>query len=161
LEQHLHPRWQRYILLRLREQLGQTQIIATTHTPLVAAGVADLSRAQVIRLIPGSLRGVDVVTIPPNELSGKRSDQVLADAFGLVTTKSPGTISKIDRYSELLGLRRGRTESEEQELESLKRELAKGWSLGNSALERQADSAVSAVLDAMIEEGVKGLSGNS
>ncbi len=151
LEQHLHPRWQRYILQRLRTQLDQTQIIATTHTPLVAAGVADLLRSQVIRLVPRNAGGMDAINIPPEELSGKRADQVLADAFGLITTKSPGTVAKIDRYSELLG--RSRNSNEEQELETLKRELAEGWSIGDNAVQREADKAVSSVLDEMIAAG--------
>jgi predicted ATP-dependent endonuclease of OLD family len=34
IEQHLHPRWQRHIVQRLRQQFPKTQIIASTHTPL-------------------------------------------------------------------------------------------------------------------------------
>ncbi len=53
LEQHLHPRWQRHIVARLRQQFPTTQIVVSTHTPLVAAGVADLDSGQVVRLLEG------------------------------------------------------------------------------------------------------------
>jgi hypothetical protein len=153
LEQHLHPRWQRHIVQRLRAQFDMTQLIASTHTPLVAAGVADLSRSQVVRLIPIGDGIVEPMAIPTDELTGKRADQVLADAFGLVTSKSPGSVAKIDRLTELIS--RERTEVEQQEFEQLKRELEAGWSSGDSEVSRQADRAVSKVLDAMIEESTK------
>lgn len=50
LEQHLHPRWQRHIVQRLRQQFPKTQIFASTHTPLVAAGTADIEAGRLLRL---------------------------------------------------------------------------------------------------------------
>lgn len=151
LEQHLHPRWQRYLVQRLRAQLGATQIIASSHTPLLASGVADVRRSQVVRLIPLADGSVETVRIPTQELTGKRADQILADAFGLITSKSPGSIAKIDRYTELLSKKTN--EHEQQELEKLKQELADTWSSGDHALTREADKAVSKVLDTMLSEG--------
>jgi hypothetical protein len=151
LEQHLHPRWQRYIVQRLRAQFDETQLIASTHTPLVAAGVADHPRSQVVRLMPTRDGRAEPIIIPAEALTGKRADQILADAFGLVTSKSPGSISKIDRFTELAS--RERTAAEQEEFDILKRELEEGWSSGDSEVSRQADRAVSQVLDVMIEEG--------
>ena len=156
LEQHLHPRWQRYFMQRLRAQLGQTQIIASSHTPLIAAAAADVESSQVLRLVPTVDGTVEVINIPTEDLTGKRADQVLADAFGLVTSKSPGSLSKIDRYTELISRQR-RTDAEERELETLRKELDEGWSSGDSALKRAADKAVSKVLDQMIDDAREGL----
>lgn len=151
LEQHLHPRWQRYLIQRLRTQLGDTQIIASSHTPLLAAGVADVPRSQVLRLVPLSDGSVEIIEIPPQELTGKRADQILADAFGLITSKSPGSVAKIERYTELLSKKTN--VGEQRELESLKQELADTWSSGDHALTREADKAVSKVLDTMLSKG--------
>jgi predicted ATP-binding protein involved in virulence len=38
IEQHLHPRWQRYLVTRLRNQFPYFQFIMTTHSPLCAGG---------------------------------------------------------------------------------------------------------------------------
>jgi hypothetical protein len=93
---------------------------------------------------------LQTLKIPIEELTGKRADQILADAFGLITSKSPGSIAKIDRYTELLG--RTRSASEQQELETLRKELEDTWSAGDSKLTRVADKAVWRVLDSMIDE---------
>ena len=151
LEQHIHPRWQRYLIQRLRSQLGGSQMIASSHTPLLAAGVADLPRSQVLRLIPLSDGSVGIIQIPPQELTGKRADQILADAFGLITSKSPGSVAKIDRYTELMSKEKT-NQSEKQELATLEKELADSWSSGDHALTREADKAVSKVLDNMLTE---------
>jgi energy-coupling factor transporter ATP-binding protein EcfA2 len=151
LEQHLHPRWQRYLLQRLRSQFGQTQIITSTHTPLIAAAVADVDRSQVVRLVASADGSVEVHKVEKEYLTGKRADQILGDAFGLVTSKSPGSLAKIDRYTQLVSS--SRNEAEEKELETLRNELDDAWSSGDSALTRAADKVVSKVLDEMIDEG--------
>ena len=46
LEQHLHPRWQRTILGQLRKSFPKLQIIATTHSPLVASGARGMAVHQ-------------------------------------------------------------------------------------------------------------------
>lgn len=150
LEQHLHPRWQRYFVQRLRAQFPQTQIIASSHTPLLAAGVADVSRGQVLRLIPTQGGSVEAMKVPNEDLTGKRADQILTEAFGLVTSKSPGSVAKIDRYTELMS--RERSTPEQHEVESLKKELDDTWFSGDNKLIRFADKAVSRVLDSMIDE---------
>jgi putative AbiEii toxin of type IV toxin-antitoxin system/AAA domain-containing protein len=151
LEQHLHPRWQRYLLQRMRTQFGQTQIIASTHTPLIAAAVADVDRSQVVRLVARADGSVEAHTVEKEFLTGKRADQILGDAFGLITSKSPGSLAKIDRYTELMS--QSRNEFEQKELEMLRNELDDAWSSGDTALSRAAEKVVSKVLDEMIDVG--------
>lgn len=148
LEQHLHPRWQRYFVQRIRAQFDQTQLITSSHTPLIAAGVADVKNSQVVRLIPTADKTVHLEKISVDELTGKRADQILADAFGISSSKSPGSLSKIDRYTELLS--RTRNTDEGREFEQLKKELEDSWSTGDSKLKRATDEAVSKVLDEML-----------
>ncbi|MFM8218857.1 MAG: AAA family ATPase, partial [Planctomycetaceae bacterium] len=50
IEQHLHPRWQRIVMSRLREHFPKVQLFATTHSPLVAAGAAELEDTAVFHL---------------------------------------------------------------------------------------------------------------
>ncbi len=84
LEQHLHPRWQRYIADRLAKQFPSTQIVSATHTPLIASGVADLENSQLIRLELSENGAVETSPIDSESLAGKRADQVLASkAFGI------------------------------------------------------------------------------
>jgi hypothetical protein len=150
-EQHLHPRWQRYLLQRMRAQFGQTQIITSTHTPLIAAAVADVDRSQVVRLVASADGSVEAHIVEKEYLTGKRADQILGDAFGLITSKSPGSLAKIDRYTELVSS--PRNEAEEKELETLRNELDDAWYSGDSAVTRAAEKVVSKVLDEMIDLG--------
>jgi hypothetical protein len=152
LEQHLHPRWQRYFVQRIRAQFDQTQLITSSHTPLIAAAVADVKNSQVVRLIPTTDKTVHLEKISVDELTGKRADQILADAFGISSSKSPGSLSKIDRYTELLS--RTRNDGEEREFKQLKKELENSWSTGDSKLKRATDEAVSKVLDEMLDQAL-------
>jgi predicted ATP-binding protein involved in virulence len=147
LEQHLHPRWQRHIVKRLRQQFPTTQIFATTHTPLVAAGIADIESAQVVRLEENNDGLIEPLVIRPEELYGLRADQVLtSEAFGLFTSSNIESETALDRYTELLGKAR-RTEGEEAEFETLRVRLRDHFSLGETKTEREAERIVERVLD--------------
>jgi predicted ATP-dependent endonuclease of OLD family len=92
IEQHLHPRWQRHIVQRLRKQFPKTQIFSTTHTPLAALGVVDVEGSLLLRLVREDGE-VKTRIVGQEQLQDKRADQVLAsEAFGLVTTRSPGSV---------------------------------------------------------------------
>jgi energy-coupling factor transporter ATP-binding protein EcfA2 len=149
VEQHLHPRWQRYIAQRLHQQLPRTQIIASTHTPLVAAGVVDVADSLLIRLRLSDDGLVVHQVVDRESIAGRRADQVLAsDAFGLVTSRSPGSETPIHRYTELLG-RSTRTADEEQELQALAGHLKTALQPGENELERAVEQAVTKVLREM------------
>jgi predicted ATP-binding protein involved in virulence len=119
LEQHLHPRWQRNIVELLRRQFPKTQIIASTHTPLVAAGVADIDESCLLKLERNENNEIQIVTIDQTEIAGKRADQILTSpAFDLLTTRNNKSHDEIDRYTELLA-QTSRTDEESNELERL------------------------------------------
>ncbi len=147
LEQHLHPRWQRHIVQRLRQQLPKTQIFASTHTPLAAAGTADVKTGRLLRLKAGQPEGaITTVEIDPSSLAGLRADQILAsEAFGLYTSRSPGSEGEIARYAELLG-KEPRTEAEDGELERLSKFLETALQSGETEAEREVEQALEAVL---------------
>jgi energy-coupling factor transporter ATP-binding protein EcfA2 len=149
VEQHLHPRWQRYIAQRLHQQLPRTQIIASTHTPLVAAGIVDVADSLLIRLSLEDDGSVSHQVVDMDTIDGRRADQVLAsDAFGLVTSRNPGSETLIHRYTELLG-RKKRSADEEQELQELGARLEAALQTGENELERAVEQAVGKTLREM------------
>ncbi len=149
LEQHLHPVWQRHIVDRLRRQFPETQIFATTHTPLLAAASADFEDALVCRLKAHLDGPPELVIIERQELAGLRADQVLAsEAFGLPTSRSLGSIDDLDRFAELRG-KAERTAEEDAELESLSERLDQSLRSGERPFEQAVEAAVDKTLREM------------
>lgn len=145
LEQHLHPRWQRHVVQRLCQLFPETQIFASTHTPLVAVGTVDVEESRLVRLKTEG-NAVTALDIDPSSLAGLRADQVLAsEAFGLYTTRNPGSEGDIDRYTELLG-KDPRTSEEEAELQRLGQSLEAALQIGESPVEREVERAVESAL---------------
>jgi nucleoside phosphorylase/predicted ATPase len=150
IEQHLHPRWQRYIVQRLRQQFPKTQIIASTHTPLVAAGIADVDRSMLLKLDRNDENEITVQIIDKELIAGKRADQVLtSEAFGLVTTRNNRSHDDVDRYTELLG-KQTRTDAEAAELEELRSIVQNRLSGGETATSQIVEKAVDEALQGII-----------
>ena len=143
LEQHLHPRWQRYIVERIRKQFPETQFIITTHTALVASGVIDLESAAIVSLSENEeSQGVKATVLDRDRLKGLRADQVLAsEAFGLMTSLSVESVKAKIRYRELWKKAEDRTPAEETEFKELQSQIKAGNSKGESAEDRELQSA--------------------
>jgi predicted ATP-binding protein involved in virulence len=151
LEQHLHPRWQRYIVQRLRQQFPKTQIIASTHTPLAASGIVDEEDSLLLKLEQTTNGTIDLKVLDKQLLAGKRADQVLtSEAFGLITTRNPGSEDEINRYTALLG-KVERTEAEETELQELKLRVQNTLRSGENAVEQMVATAVDETLQGMAQ----------
>jgi TIR domain/AAA domain, putative AbiEii toxin, Type IV TA system len=152
IEQHLHPRWQRYIVRRLRQQFPKTQIIASTHTPLVASGIVDEENSLLLKLEQRTNGSIELKILDKKLLAGKRADQVLtSEAFDLITTRNPGSENEINRYTELLGKTK-RTEAEETELQELKLRVQNTLNSGENAVEQMVATAVDETLQGMIHD---------
>jgi energy-coupling factor transporter ATP-binding protein EcfA2 len=151
LEQHLHPRWQRYIVQRLRQQFPKTQIIASTHTPLAASGIVDEEDSLLLKLEQQVNGSINLKVLDKELLAGKRADQVLtSEAFGLITTRNPGSEDEINRYTALLG-KVERTEVEETELQELKPRVQNILRNGENAVEQMVATAVDETLQGMAQ----------
>jgi predicted ATPase len=151
LEQHLHPRWQRYIVQRLRQQFPKTQIIASTHTPLTASGIVDEEDGLLLKLEQTTDGTIDFKVLDKQLLAGKRADQVLtSEAFGLLTTRNPGSEDEINRYTALLS-KVERTEVEEAELQELKLRVQNTLRNGENAVEQMVATAVDETLQSMAQ----------
>ena len=147
IEQHLHPLWQRYFVQRLYEMFPNTQIIASTHTPLAASGVADIDTGLLVKLDRSPENGVQAKLIDKEELYGKRADQVLtSEAFGLFTSRNQGSLTDIDRYSELLG-HTDLSEKEDDELQELREKLQESLQDGENATERLVRREVESAIE--------------
>ncbi len=123
IEQHLHPKWQRHIVAKLREQFPLVQFVATTHSPLCVSGAADLDEKtyRLIRFVKNEDGKIEPVTLSPME--GMKADQVLtSEAFELSSTRNPETEKKLKRYGDLY-LKDDLTSQEQEEFISLKRYL--------------------------------------
>lgn len=147
LEQHLHPRWQRYIVQRISQQFPNIQFVATTHTPLVASGAVDVASSLLLRL---SANGESIEEIDPEDIRGHRADQVLAEVFGLPTTRNPGSASDMNRWNELRAMS-SLSEAEQRELREVELRLDSTLSVGETPLERTVEGAVSKALDDILD----------
>jgi hypothetical protein len=150
IEQHLHPRWQRHVIQRLSAQLPRMQIIVTTHTPLVASGMADVPCGGLIRFVQGEHDQLLVKEVEPRELKGKRADQVLTEYFDLATSRNPGSNRDLERLVQLKSAP-SRGPDETRELVELSQQLESSLEFGETELERTVGRAVSEALETMLQ----------
>lgn len=94
---HLHPRWQREILIQLTEVFPNLQFIVSTHSPIIVVGAAEI--AQVVNLNTIN----DDENLHQNDIQVSNVGQVLlSDLFGLKYLYSPEWDSKIKERDEIL-----------------------------------------------------------
>lgn len=126
IEQHLHPKWQRTIVRSLRKEFPNVQFITTTHSPLVASSVgqltADIDRDKLVHL---ALQDENVVEKHElGSLKGLDMDQVLASkAFDYIIDSDPDVESILKVASELAGKGERRSTEEEAQYQKLKTAL--------------------------------------
>lgn len=86
IEHHLHPSWQKQIIKLLSDQFPNLQFIATTHSPICAAGLADLPDERCsLELLTQIDKGF-VTNESLSTMRGWRYDRILqSDAFGTST----------------------------------------------------------------------------
>ena len=124
IEQHLHPIWQRNIILRLANSFPNTQFICTTHSPLAAAGTVSLGDSAYKLWLLSAVEGkTDISGDRYPSLRGLRADQILTSkAFGLPESRDTRAESMLVEFGELL-LKEGLTEIESEKFVRLRNEL--------------------------------------
>jgi len=116
LDIHLHPVWQRLIAKKLRTVFPNLQFFVATHSPFVAAGAGDDALTLNVKMINGEVQIEEVENIAAYDV-----DYILrSPAFGLVSTHSPATQEKIDRYDYLTSNRNNLQGEEIEEYEKLR-----------------------------------------
>jgi hypothetical protein len=145
IDAHMHPAWQQMLAFNLQSVFPKVQFLASTHSPLIVAGMA-AEEIFVVQRDPETRRVA--LSHPTGDLKGLRADQILTSpAFGLALAKDPDTTRKTKRMIELA--RRTALERHEQaELEELSRELGRrAPSPGETQQAREAFSVLEQTLN--------------
>ncbi len=99
IDAHLHPGWQQKIVPLVRSHFPRVQVVATSHSPLVAA---NLEPGEVVVFSRDAARRISASRVA-DALRGYRADQVLTSAaFGLNTTRSEYAQALLRDYAEAL-----------------------------------------------------------
>ena len=91
IENHLHPTWQRHVMRLLSEQFPRVQFIATSHSPLPAAGIYE-KKARGIKIGTAHVLRIDSAgclhseRLPP--LLGSTYDQILESSAFETSSRS-------------------------------------------------------------------------
>jgi GTPase SAR1 family protein len=150
LDLHLHPKWQRIIVSKIRQTFPNLQFISTTHSPLVLADV-DTKKGEAV-LLKREGNEVRAQTDLPS-VRGLRADQILAsELFDYIIDRDP-TTERVLREVSILAGKKNRTPTEEanyaEVLDQLKEILVpEGQTFG----ERQAISARSRQISQRIRQ---------
>jgi energy-coupling factor transporter ATP-binding protein EcfA2 len=142
IDAHLHPAWQKALVHLIADRFKNLQIITTTHSPLVVAGMK-ANEVFIVRRDPSD-RSCVTISQAPIEFEGLRADQILTSPlFGLASSRSDETERDVDRYSRLLGIPDDqRTAGEQLEFESLRERLTSILAEGETEVERRVEKAV-------------------
>jgi len=99
LDAHMHPKWQRSMVVNLKRIFPRLQMIVSTHSPLIVAGMKPVEVARFARNKAGA-----VVQVPlEQDMLLGRADQVLTtSAFGLTTTLDLQSQKYLADYRDLL-----------------------------------------------------------
>lgn len=122
LEQHLHPELQRRIIKNLNKVFPKIQFIATSHSPICAAGLADLPDENCSLELLKRLKNGFVDSENLSTMRGWRYDQILrSSAFG--TPDRNITTERLMNQIRKLYMKEKLTKKEEDKLEELLEEL--------------------------------------
>ena len=132
IDAHLHPRWQRKLVTLTREQFPNVQMIASSHSPLLA-GAMRRNELRIVERDPAS--GEMHAAMPREDLRGQTADEILTSSlFALPTSRSPEAEQLINKYFKLYE-KHDRSKAEDADLRSLENELDQlnVWSVANDA----------------------------
>jgi hypothetical protein len=135
IEQHLHPKLQREIISRLRKMFPNMQFIATTHSPLCAAGISDIAERDgylaLLKLDNGSAR----TSVQLSPMPGWRYDRILtSEAFDLPVARDITTEAILNRVQR--SYTPGPSKAQSKEYKNAIREL-KAHSISAAETERE------------------------
>ena len=120
IDLHLHPRWQRVALPRLREAFPRLQLIVSTHSPQV---LSSAENRQVRRLVDGQIQDRNVF------VSGRDTNAILRDLMRTDDRDDEGVVA-LRRLHDAID--RGDAEQSDR----FYRELLRRWGANDPALIR-------------------------
>ena len=110
IENHLHPTWQRRVIPALRKFFPNIQIIATTHSPFVVAGL----KAGQVHLLKRDADGVVTASTNTEDIVGWTADEILRVYMG-VDEPTDETTAQAARELRLLRDEAPRADEREEE----------------------------------------------
>ena len=120
LDLHLHPRWQREALPRLREAFPRLQFIISTHSPQV---LSSAENRQVRRLVDGQVQDRNVF------VSGRDTNAILRDLMRTDDRDDDGVVA-------LRRLHDAIDRGDDEQADRIYRELQRRWGANDPALIR-------------------------
>ena len=129
---HLHPRWQREILLQLTRVFPNIQFIVSTHSPVIVVGAAEI--AQIVNL--NNINDDENLIHEDVQISNV-GQVLLSDLFGLNYLHSPEWDDRIEERNNLLS-KAELTAEEKNRLAELDEEMKGLTSIPNSDAIRSA-----------------------
>ncbi len=136
IEQHLHPKWQRNIIRLLHKVFPNIQFIASSHSPLCAAGLADLADESVSLVLLTQFEKGHVRSESLSTMRGWRYDEILRSPAFSTPDRNVITEELMNKIHKLY-MRKKLTSKEKVELKELLEELEKQSPLGKEAAERR------------------------
>lgn len=116
IDLHLHPKWQRNTISRLKEVFPNCQFIVSSHSPHIITHLKPENVTVVSMAQDGTAKLASV-----NSTYGHSAEQILVDVMGLETTRPREVQSLIDSIYELIS--EAKFEDAERELSILKTQL--------------------------------------
>jgi len=151
IELQLHPQWQKEIVQRIRTQFPNVQIISTTHTPLIASSLADISNARLIRLKLTEEGEIEMFHIKNNSLNGLTANEVLSSiAFEVHSTQNQKSLTDLERYINLKE-KDSLTKEENTEFLKLKKQIIEQSSLESNGVAKVIEKEIINSLDDKLE----------
>ena len=118
IDAHLHPSWQRRIIPTLQRHFPNVQIFASTHSPMMVAG---LKKGQV-HLLKRDATGQVVWSRNEQDIIGWTADEIYRMFMGIDDPTDKLTVQRANRLRELRD-KEARTEAEEDEMNTLRRQV--------------------------------------
>jgi hypothetical protein len=147
IDAHLHPRWQRKLVSLTRAKFPNIQMIASSHSPLLAGAVKH-GELRIVERDPTTGRVVAI--IPAEDVAGQKVDDILTSSlFALPTTRSPAAEGKIKEYFSLFE-KHDRTQQDEARLRALESELDQ-LNYGPTVESRKAHDSIRQTLSARVD----------
>ncbi len=118
IDAHLHPSWQRRVIPTLQRHFPNVQIFASTHSPMMVAG---LKKGQV-HLLKRDETGRVVWSRNEQDIIGWTADEIYRTFMGIDDPTDELTVQRANRLRELRD-KIPRTEVEEEELQNLRKQV--------------------------------------
>lgn len=96
IDLHLHPKWQRILIPRLREVFPNCQFLVSTHSPHVITQVQP-EHLHLLKMEEGTLQ-----VVPVAESYGKSVERILEDIMGLETTRPDAVHDDLRQLHDLI-----------------------------------------------------------